>query len=117
MASRAPAADAACAIAHAIERLLATPTTRPVLLASSVMAWSCEDSMIAAGRLSDENRRLHVLWSIAQRDRLRPDRNPAAGPPRPLWFRPPGPAGRGPAKRGPPCERLPLPPAPEWPLL
>src|SRR3569832_2051512 len=31
MASWAPALEAACAIAHAIERLLATPTIRPVL--------------------------------------------------------------------------------------
>src|SRR3982751_4000206 len=72
---RAPAFDAAWAMAHAIERLLATPTTRPVLPAREDMA----------GNVTSFLRRVASYLG-----RLRPWRCWPPPPPLP-WFRPPKP--------------------------
>ena len=65
-AMRAPLVAVVCAIAHAIERLFATPTTRPVLpeksvitLRSQVRSTVCSpgrDAAIVAIRFSEQNR-------------------------------------------------------------
>src|SRR5262245_9145606 len=62
MASRAPAADAACAMAHEIERLLATPTISPVLLARSVMI------VQLCGASRRDVRQVCVSWCEIRRD-------------------------------------------------